>query len=193
MDCMYPCWYMHIVIQHTCTVQSGTTAVLLACQFGHRELLEVLIDRYHCAATDKDKASSCMAHDPKAFWMNFELHQKLSCITHPPFTLQAIYQLDIRLHTLCVSPHPTPPHTHKHVHTYPVWCVRMQNGKSALWYAAANGHLPILRLLAGKYGCSSRVDERSDVCCACNTLKSVYYPCTYLAQCFTHSAYWYTI
>ena len=38
------------------TVQFGSTAVLLACQFGYRELLEILIDKYHCAATDKDKA-----------------------------------------------------------------------------------------------------------------------------------------
>ena len=32
-----------------------------------------------------------------------------------------------------------------------------------MWYAAANGHLPVLRLLTGKYGRSSSVDERSDV------------------------------
>ena len=45
------------------TVQLGTTAVLLACQFGHRELLEILIDKYHCAVTDKDKACcGYMAH-----------------------------------------------------------------------------------------------------------------------------------
>ena len=66
---LYVCIFadMYFVVQHTCTVQLGTTAVLLACQSGHRELLEVLIDRYHCAATDKDKASSCMAHDPNSF------------------------------------------------------------------------------------------------------------------------------
>ena len=53
--------YKHFIIQPTCTLQSGTSAVLLACQCGHRELLEILIDRYHCSATDKDKACGCMA------------------------------------------------------------------------------------------------------------------------------------
>ena len=62
---------MYFVVQHTCTVQLGTTAVLLACQFGHRELLEVLIDRYHCAATDKDKASLCILHNSNTFCMSF--------------------------------------------------------------------------------------------------------------------------
>ena len=55
-------------------MQSGTSAVLLACQFGHRELLEILIDRYHCAATDKDKACGCIAHNAHNYvWI-------LSCI-----------------------------------------------------------------------------------------------------------------
>ena len=44
--------------------QSGATAVLLACQHGYRELLELLIDRYHCSAKDKDKASLCTVHHP---------------------------------------------------------------------------------------------------------------------------------
>ena len=38
-----------------------------------------------------------------------------------------------------------------------------RDGKSAVWYAAANGLLPVLRLLVNKYGRSSSVDERSNV------------------------------
>ena len=45
-----------ILSYHMHALQEGTTAVLLACEHGHRELLELLIDRYHCSATDKDEA-----------------------------------------------------------------------------------------------------------------------------------------
>ena len=122
-------------------------------------------------------------HNPKAFYRNFGFIEGsltavilylqsyiLSCCTCyiyikniPSLTILVYYII------LCLSPSPLP-----HTCILVASCVvHMQNGKGALWYAAANGHLPILRLLAGKYGCSPRVDERSDVCCACSSLKCI--------------------
>ena len=42
--------------------QGGKTAVQLSAAFGHKEVVELLIDRYNVSATEKDVSSNCIAY-----------------------------------------------------------------------------------------------------------------------------------
>ena len=39
--------------------QDGRTAVQLSAAFGHKEVVELLIDKYNMSATEKDDVSTC--------------------------------------------------------------------------------------------------------------------------------------
>ena len=132
-------------------MQFGSTAVLLACQFGPRELLEILIDKYHCAATDKDKACGwCMArmcnltHRVLIWALGHEIvlqHPSsiynrtyvcnyftgLTTVLHSPMLL--LYILLCIILYICVSPTPIQTHIHKSLCSCPgilciyMWCL----------------------------------------------------------------------
>ena len=63
---MYVCYIKvldRLVFQNALPLpQGGKTAVHLSATFGHKEVVELLIDKYNVSATEKDVSSNCIAY-----------------------------------------------------------------------------------------------------------------------------------